>query len=96
MKMFEIRKGEGNRWLLSGRLDAAQSEGALASLNEINESCILDFTELEYISSAGMGALLATLKRLKEAGYSLKLTNLSKHIKDVFGYAGFDRIFDIE
>ena len=56
----------------------------------------LDCTGLQYISSAGLGVLLKTQKRLSAAGGKLKLTGLSRHLRDVFQYSGFDRIFDIE
>ena len=50
---------------------------------------------LEYISSAGLGVLLKTHKRLVGADGALKLINVSEHINDIFGYSGFDKLFDI-
>lgn len=94
--MFEARISEDGGILLSGRFDAAQVEKAETVFNKITKSSIVNFEGLEYISSAGLGILLATQKRLSESGDSLKLMNLNKHIRDVFRYSGFDTIFEIE
>lgn len=94
--MFDIWRAENGNILFSGRLDASQAEKVRNILEKITESCILDFKELDYISSAGLGVLLGTQKRLSETGYNLKLINLNKHIRDIFIVAGFDFVFDIE
>jgi anti-anti-sigma factor len=47
------------------------------------------------VSSAGLGVLLKTQKRLGAAG-GLTLVNVNAHILDVFRYSGFDQIFRIE
>ncbi len=82
--------------LLVGRFDASQTEDALKSFNGLNASAVVNFKDLEYISSAGLGVLIATQRRLKNAGHELKLINLNNHIRDVFRYARFDLIFKIE
>lgn len=81
---------------MSGRLDASQAEKARAVLRTIEKSCVIDFTQLEYISSLGLGVLLEAQKRLKDAGFGLTLTNLSEHLREVFHLAGFETVFDIE
>jgi len=94
--MFEIGYGSEGEILCSGRLDAAQCAKALSFLDEIADTRTLDFSGLEYISSAGLGILLKTQKRLAESGAALKISNVSHHIYDVFRYSGFNSIFDIE
>jgi anti-sigma B factor antagonist len=94
--MFEIEQGSDGYIKLSGRLDASQADKARSFLEQHSKSCTLDFSDLDYISSAGLGVLLGTQKRLGESGDMLRLINLSKHIKDIFLYAGFDHIFKIE
>lgn len=94
--MFDIRIEDGGNVVLSGRLDAAQVEKAHEVLNRVTKSTIVDFKDLQYISSAGLGVLLAAQKRLSQSGNKLKLINMSSHIKDVFHYARFDMIFEIE
>lgn len=94
--MFEISFGDDGNVRCVGRLDAAQCEKAQAFMDTLTEANTLDFTALEYISSAGLGALLKTQKRLAETGTGLKIINVNNHIKDVFRYSGFNAIFDIE
>ena len=65
-------------------------------MDEIDGARTLDFGALEYISSAGLGVLLKTQKRLAASGAGLKIINVNNHIKDVFRYSGFNAIFDIE
>ena len=79
-----------------GRLDAAQCEKAEAFMDGLEGPTTLDFNELEYISSAGLGILLKTQKRLAGSGAGLKIINVNNHIHDVFRYSGFHAIFDIE
>ena len=80
---------------LAGRLDAAESPRAQAALDAVHGIVNLDCTGLEYISSAGLGVLLKTQKRAMAGGQGLRLVNANKHIRDIFKYAGFDRIFEI-
>jgi len=93
--MFTIEFSRSDHIQLSGRFDAAQVAKASEIFDKVATSCIVDFANLEYISSAGLGILLKTQKRLNEKGHALKLTNMNKHISDVFRYAGFDTIFEI-
>jgi len=94
--MFEIDYGSDGEVLYRGRLDAAQCAKAQSFMDEIAEARTLDFSKLEYISSAGLGILLKTQKRLAESGAALRIINVNNHIHDVFRYSGFDTIFDIE
>ncbi|NIR50165.1 STAS domain-containing protein [candidate division KSB1 bacterium] len=94
--MFEVKVDENGELLLNGRFDASQVEKAKKVFDAIDTSCTVNFKDLDYISSAGLGVLLGTQKRLTESGNALKLINMNKHIRDVFRYAGFDTIFDIE
>jgi len=93
--MFDISLADDGRILLSGRLDASRVESARSVLGAVTGTCTLDFSELEYISSLGLGVLLEAQKRLTDAGHGLVITNLSVHIADLFKLAGFDRIFEI-
>ncbi len=93
--MFEIRLGEQGEVVLSGRLDAAQCDKALQFLDALPAPRVVDLAALEYISSAGLGVLLKTQKRVMAGGQGLRLVNANKHIRDIFKYAGFDRIFEI-
>ena len=93
--MLEIRQGEGNQVLLSGRLDAAQAPRAQEFLDQVEAPCVLDMAGLEYISSAGLGVLLKTHKRMMASGQGLSLVNVNPHISDIFRYSGMDKLFSI-
>ena len=94
--MFDIEFGENGEVVCRGRLDAAQCEKAEAFMDGLSGSATLDFDELEYISSAGLGILLKTQKRLAGSGAGLKIINVNNHLHDVFRYSGFHAIFDIQ
>ena len=80
---------------MGGRLDAAQSVKAQAFLDRIEGQCVVDLAKLEYVSSAGLGVLLKTHKRLMATGNGIKLVNANNHIHDIFRYSGFDKLFEI-
>jgi len=82
--------------VIRGRLDAAQSPVADAFLGKVQGVVTLDCGGLEYVSSAGLGVLLKTQKRLLAAGGKLRLTGVNRHVMELLGYAGFDQIFEIE
>ena len=94
--MFDIEYGANGEVVCSGRLDAAQCEKAQLFMDGISGASILDFGNLDYISSAGLGILLKTQKRLSEGGDALKIINVNNHIYDVFRFSGFNAIFEIE
>jgi anti-anti-sigma factor len=94
--MFQIGLGDKGTVVAEGRLDAAQAPKAQEFLDTIPRNCVLDLGKVDYISSAGLGVLLKTHKRLASAGGALKLVNINSHIHDIFQYSGFDKLFDIE
>ena len=93
--MFEITRDDEGTISLNGRLDASQVDSARAVFDQVTESCRIDFAGLSYISSAGLGLLFGTQKRLVDSGGGLTLVNLSPHIREIFQIAGFDNIFEI-
>ena len=94
--MFDIGFSNDGEIMCAGRLDAAQCEKAQSFMDAVAEARTVDFADLEYISSAGLGVLLKTQKRLAESGAGLKIINVNNHIHDVFRYSGFSKIFEIE
>ncbi|HQR09841.1 MAG TPA: STAS domain-containing protein [Casimicrobiaceae bacterium] len=82
--------------VVAGRLDASQAPSAQAFLDALQGTVTLDCSGLEYISSAGLGVLLKTQKRLLAAAGKLRLTGVNRHLQDIFRYSGFDQIFEIE
>lgn len=94
--MLDIRWGDDGKIVLAGRFDASQADKAEAFLEAVQGNAVVDMGGLQYISSLGLGVLIKTQKRLRSTGAGLRLTGLSPHLRDIFGFAGFDRIFEIE
>ncbi len=95
--MFEIRRGEDDTIVLTGRLDATQAPRLERFLEALAGPAVLDLGGLEYISSMGLGALVKTEKRLRAGGgKGLRLVNAGRHIRDVFHFSGLDRIFEMD
>jgi anti-anti-sigma factor len=94
--MFQVAFDDAGRAVMEGRLDAAQAPRAQEFLDRVTGRCVLDLGGLQYISSAGLGVLLRTHKRLAAGGHALKLVNVNPHINDILSYSGFDRLFEIE
>lgn len=82
---------------LSGRLDTLSSPELSTAINsalEKSNRLILDFTELEYISSAGLRVLLNTQKQVLGNG-SLTLTHVNSTVQDILDMTGFSDILTI-
>ena len=93
--MLQIEFGADGAIVVVGRLDAAQSPAAQAFLDKVQGTVTIECSRLEDISSAGLGVLLKTQKRLLAAGGKLRLVGVNRHLQDIFQYSGFDQIFEI-
>jgi anti-sigma B factor antagonist len=94
--MFSIAVNDTGTVVLTGRFDAAQTDRAREVFTLLHNSTIVDMQQLDYISSAGLGLLLATQQRLAKEGKSITLIHMNNMIREVFKIARFDLIFKIE
>ena len=94
--MLAIDFGADGTVVINGRLDAAQCPVAQSFLDRVDGIVTLDCAGLEYVSSAGLGVLLKTQKRLGASSGKLRLVGVNRHLQDIFQYSGFDQIFEIE
>jgi len=94
--MLSIDYGPDGRVVIAGRLDAEQAPAAQAFLDRVQGVVTLECSRLEYVSSAGLGVLLKTQKRLLPTGGKLRLVGVNRHVNDIFVYSGFDQLFEIE
>lgn len=84
---------------VSGRVDsmnASQLGEALA--NEVesgNTQLVLDLSKVDYMSSAGLRELVASLKKVKRASGDLRIAQPSERVREVLEMAGLDTIFHI-
>ncbi|MBM4276850.1 MAG: STAS domain-containing protein [Deltaproteobacteria bacterium] len=85
--------------LVSGRIDAMTAPEFEKNLSDFilkGESLfLLNFSNLEYISSAGLRSILATAKKLKEKEGKMVLAGLKGSVEEVFKISGFHTIFKI-
>ena len=94
--MLEITTADDGSVRLRGRLDAVQAEKQADAFGALTGTAVLDCRELDYISSAGLGLLFGTHKRLMGSGGGIRLINLKPHIRELFAIAHFDSIFQID
>lgn len=85
---------------LSGSLDAVTAgnleEIFISQFDSGAKGYILDMNLLEYISSAGLRAVLSCRNRAESDNISLNICDLSKTVKKVFTIAGFSSILDLD
>ena len=99
--MLNITKtqNEGNLTVkLAGRLDTTTAPDLESQLKDGIESVkdlVLDFKDLDYISSAGLRVLLS-LQKIMNAQGSMKLINVGEVIPEIFDVTGFSDILTIE
>jgi stage II sporulation protein AA (anti-sigma F factor antagonist) len=83
-----------------GRLDSVTSTNFERDLLAYIESgatrVLIDFSKLDYISSAGLRSVLLAAKRIRASGGRMSLCSLNHQIAEVFDISGFSSILDIQ
>lgn len=97
---IEIREENGGvKALLSGRLDTAAAVEVAPQFNQLSENAdkeiILDFTNLEYISSSGLRLLIGLRKDSAAKGGKVIIEKINDSIRNVFTMTGFYSLFEI-
>ena len=99
MKFSEERTEKFYVLNTSGRLDASTSgsfEEKLISIIDSGEKNILiNFKELDYISSMGLRVLLQAAKKIKSNQGAISICEMKENIHEVFDIAGFTQVFQI-
>lgn len=84
---------------VSGRVDSATAPELEAALKKLVEAAsaqiVLDLNGVEYMSSAGLRAMVATLKSAKRVNGDLRIANPSPRVDEVLRLAGLTTIFSI-
>ena len=84
---------------LSGELNAITSPELSdlldRELTDDIKKVTFDYAECDYVSSAGLRVLLATFKKMKAAGGSMRLANVGENFMDVLENTGLDAVFDM-
>lgn len=91
--------GEYTRIMVEGRVDTTTSpqfQQAILNTFQKDNHIVIDFLNVQYVSSAGLRALLIGQKTATSKGGSMKLTNVGESVREVLTMSGFDTILTIE
>ncbi len=100
---MEILKKENQGTMIlapDGRLDSnsapiLEQEIDLIGSDDDGHHLLLDFSKVEYISSAGLRVVLKTVKERQTASKSFAVSNMQDHVREVFEISGFDSYISI-
>lgn len=99
MNMIETNCGDHIRLAVEGRVDvttAPQLQSKILSSFQKNPNLVLDFLNVEYVSSAGLRALLIGQKTAMSKRGSMKLVNVNQTVMHVLKMSGFQNILKVE
>jgi|SRR5688572_23414985 anti-anti-sigma factor len=84
---------------VTGRVDSATAPELESKLRELVDSdknqIVLDLKDVEYMSSAGLRAMVSTLKAVKRVNGDLRISSPSPRVEEVLRLAGLTSIFSI-
>jgi anti-anti-sigma factor len=84
---------------LAGDIDGRGADGLAIELDKAQHSCpgrvVLDFGQVDMITSAGLGTIIMSYKRLTATGRTLELRDLKPSVRQVFLMTGLDKLLDI-
>ncbi len=98
MNIKKKKDGSTATFAISGRIDTATAPEVDEFVNKNLDgvqNLILDFKEVNYVSSAGLRVLLSLQKKMMVKG-EMKLINVNDAVSDVFEVTGFDEILTFE
>jgi anti-sigma B factor antagonist len=102
-KKFSLTKKEDDdidKIYLTGELDAhtaPELENAIFELiGQERTKLLINFKDLEYISSAGLGVFMAFIEEIRQKGGDIKMAEMKPKVFSVFDLLGFPMLFDIE
>ena len=96
----EVQRQDGNLIaLVEGSVDGKNAAAFQSSLQgavqEGDKSMVLDFSALDYISSAGLRVLLLVAKDMQNNGANFAICSLQGQVRELFTVSGFDQIIAI-
>ena len=98
MKLKKVKSGTGLRFILEGRIDTTNAADVGMAINDELDGVrelILDFQDVEYISSMGLRVILELQKRMKEQG-KMKIVHVNDTVMEIFQMTGFTKFMTIE
>ncbi|MFC1857678.1 STAS domain-containing protein [Thermodesulfobacteriota bacterium] len=99
MEVIEEKENEISIFKLQGRLDSNTAPGfekqVFDAIEDGSKQIVLDFENLDYISSAGLRVILKTSKNLKVSDGRIVICSMQDYVREVFEIAGFDALLPI-
>ena len=84
---------------IKGRLNAVTAPAAKARIQELvgkgQVELVCDLTEVSFLDSSGLSALVSGLKATRERGGFLKLAGLNEQVAKIFKLTMLDRVFEL-
>lgn len=84
--------------LQAEHLDASAADEfkrVMQPLVDANRKVVFDMSPLQFVDSAGLGAILSCMRKLNAAEGDLKLCGLSKPVRAIFEISRLHRVFEI-
>jgi len=98
MNISVDKKGTVTLITLTGKIDSSNSKDLKTKFSQLRASpdnYVMDFKDVEFIDSSGLGAFVACLKSALETGGNIKIANLQKKVRMVFEITRIHKICDI-
>ena len=99
MEMQKEQVGDAHVVTVTGRLDGIYGSAFANQVGELiigtNPKILIDFTDVDYVSSAGLRALLLLVKKTKASGGAFALCGLNEQVREVLDISGFTQMFSI-
>ena len=98
MKINKKYNGDELTMAVEGSIDTITSQILDKQINDESgkiASLTIDFSEAEYISSAGLRVLISAQKKL-DGDASMRIVNVGDVVNEIFTMSGFDKILKIE
>jgi len=98
MEIAQNKDGGSLTVTVTGCLDTTTSPDLMAVFETGLEgvtALLIDFTNLEYVSSAGFRVLLVAHKKMMAAGGEMTIKGVNPSVREVFDMTGFSDIFTI-
>ena len=99
MKIEIIKESEEVVLKVFGEIDGSNVDLFEAKMIEAVEErmpLVVDLSDLDYLSSAGLRVFLITSKRAKQNGFSMIVKNANEDVMDIFTVTGFVQLLDIQ
>jgi anti-anti-sigma factor len=99
MQIQTEQVGDAHLVVASGRLDGIYSSAFVSQVGELitgpNPKILIDFADIDYVTSAGLRALLLLLKKAKASGGVFALCGVNEQVRQILDISGFAELFSI-